>query len=1170
PLTRRAFPCAGYFLIWGLTIFLTYPFFLHNPSAKPDPKYDIVRIGPALGEMTIVSRHCRGHVDVEGESCGPCSTLDVEVACVRDWVARESERKHTKEEKEKKTRLGVRIRPSRTSIILKRRQSLHEARDSNTTEARLDILERVIDTLRDNEVPAVHRLLRASQNRKEGPAALLERVRSAAKGTYRPRNFTNTDYDLAAYLYECGGGAALHAASHSYLALPSEKPLRPMRRDFELRISSSGIRVGDHEQNIAMHFRPREESGISASRSPRRRVGVSLAIDETAGQGQPCYLPSTDEIGGPCLEHVIELLQKTGSVTMGDNLPDAMAIAQAIREGKAHIGKEYTCAAISVLSEEGYSAKPIHLSATCKQGGVEHSARLILSCIEAWKRSEWGENHVGPLWAISSDGDATRRAAMYMICMEKELPKSGGLYERLRGCHGLNLFVGDGICTILCSKEGMMANGISVNKQLLATWLPRLTQYDWSDVSIHALLNPKDPQDVPRAVMLLKRVAQLRDLDTTGFSPAERAIHQAFSVIGEALHCLVEPFTNPALSLTTQTTYIIKAAHLFAALYRRHYTSFMSNQLYGDLQCMLKTAIFHVAKTQELDPELKVFLCLLGDNGVETLFGRVRMKGRHNPNMDISDFASRLRSGQNMDDILERHPEWDRPHSRLNLGRSAAYDHIRPRHWCKDIVAKSCNIVECWDRASNDVSTFLARLGLSIDFAALFAQPGFDLMRPRGGAYPGVSKGHDRLVVHDDEPSMDAESSGMVATDELSGECPSVPERPHSRLADLQADVLRNLEATPTVPVRCMWMEIKRGCWQHKKTVLRALFDLSHDLDYRKTHDRLLRLYATLVRVRSDQVALAIAQCSAIRPPDGKQPDIHGVPRAELTDPSSGYSLSGQILSLAAYPSATNELLWYWCSPEFVGFESAKARPSSTSREPTSRNELVFTVPAPLTVLLGEDVAHDVALDNLPQEVSDNIQHDTPSTWIFENSSLSSLRSILWERVNALSGGALALIPTYGNVLNGLFPYEGSSASTGSYEPSGKITHLAALHKAPPPKGEERLACATCKKSLMKKDFQDHTGRHILRSKRGLEASEKVRFIDSAYPCGFCGGPSTPSGQNGACSIELLPGGAKAASTCPKAYSFTISTTSKVYNSKPCTNVPMQCAFCRELHWKYN
>lgn len=277
---------------------------------------------------------------------------------------------------------------------------------------------------------------------------MLERVEAAADGRYRPRNYTDTDYDLAAYLYECGGGAAVHAANHSYLALPSEQAIRPMRRNFALRISSSGIRVGDHEQNISMHFRPREEQSSCAPRPQRRRAGVSLAIDETAGQGQPCYLPCTDEIGGMCLEHILRYLAEHGSVTMGDKLSDAMAIAQAVREGKIHVGKEFTCAAINVLTEEGYSAKPIHLSATCKHGDVHHSARLILSCIEAWKRSEWGERHVGPLWAISSDGDATRRAAMYMICTEKELSKDSGLFRRLNGCCGLNLSVGDGDITM--------------------------------------------------------------------------------------------------------------------------------------------------------------------------------------------------------------------------------------------------------------------------------------------------------------------------------------------------------------------------------------------------------------------------------------------------------------------------------------------------------------------------------------------------------------------------------------------------------------------------------------------------------------------------------------------------------------------------------------------------
>ncbi|KAL1713428.1 hypothetical protein EV715DRAFT_167478, partial [Schizophyllum commune] len=1146
--------CVGYLLLWGLTIFLTYPFFLHDPGSKFDPKYDIARIGPKLGEMIIFSRRCKGTVAVEGRACGPCSTLDVEVACVRDWVARRSETAAGQQETDKKDRLGV----THTNYD----QGLNDRHKLSRKLAHLEVLEKIFEVLRNNEVPAVHRLLRASHNRRESADALLERVEAAADGRYRPRNYTDTDYDLAAYLYECGGGAAVHAANHSYLALPSEQAIRPMRRNFALRISSSGIRVGDHEQNISMHFRPREEQSSCAPRPQRRRAGVSLAIDETAGQGQPCYLPCTDEIGGMCLEHILRYLAEHGSVTMGDKLSDAMAIAQAVREGKIHVGKEFTCAAINVLTEEGYSAKPIHLSATCKHGDVHHSARLILSCIEAWKRSEWGERHVGPLWAISSDGDATRRAAMYMICTEKELSKDSGLFRRLNGCCGLNLSVGDGICTLLCSKEGMMANGICVNKQLLASWLPKLTQYDWSDVSVHALLNPKDPQDVPRAVLLLKRVAELRNLDATQLSPAEHMIHRALSLVGEALHSLLEPFTNPALSLSAQITHVVKSAHLFAALYMQHKTDFMSNQLYGDLQCMLKTAVFHVAKTQELDPDLKVFLCLLGDNGVETLFGRARMKGRHSPNMDISDFEARLRSGQNMDDILERHPEWDRPHSRLNLGRSSAYDHIRPRHWCQDIVAKSCNIVECWNRASDDATAFLHRRGSAINFAATFSQPGFDLMRPMGGAYPGVSKGRDRSAIQEEEVSADAECSAMEVVDNTSDEPdhPASAERSPSQLASIRAEVLRNLEATQIPPVRSMWIEIEPGRWQHKKTILRELFDLSHDLDYRKTHDRLLRriraghLFATLVRVRGEQVALAIAHCSAIRPPDGKQPDIHGVPRAELADPSSGYSISGQVLSLAAFPSATDELLWYWLSPKFVGFDSAKARQSAASRAPTSRNELVLTVPASLAILLDGDAAHNVSIDDLPQEVGDNMQHDIPSTWVFENRTLSALRSVLWERVNTPSGDDLARIPTYGGVLNGVFPYEGMSQTTG-------------LHKGPPPKGEERLPCAICEKALMKKEFQDHTGRHILRALHGMEPADKIKF---PYPCGFCGGPSSVNGADGACSIELLPGGTKAASSCPRAHNFTISTTAKVYNSKPCTNVPMRCAFCKEVHWKYN
>jgi len=45
----------------------------------------------------------------------------------------------------------------------------------------------------------------------------------------------------------------------------------------------------------------------------------------------------------------------------------------------------------------------------------------------------------------------------------------------------------------------MVINGIRIDKILLSHWLGHLKDENWSEESIHALLNPKDAQNVPRA-----------------------------------------------------------------------------------------------------------------------------------------------------------------------------------------------------------------------------------------------------------------------------------------------------------------------------------------------------------------------------------------------------------------------------------------------------------------------------------------------------------------------------------------------------------------------------------------------------------------------------------------------------------------------------------------------
>jgi len=91
-------------------------------------------------------------------------------------------------------------------------------------------------------------------------------------------------------------------------------------------------------------------------------------------------------------------------------------------------------------------------------------------------------------------------------------------------------------------------------------------------------------------------------------------------------------------------------------------------------------------------------------------------------------------------------------------------------------------------------------------------------------------------------------------------------------------------------------------------------------------------------------------------------------------------------------------------------------------------------------------------------------------------------------------------------------------------------------------------------------------GGHILRRLRAVEESfENIgSTVSERYPCGFCG----QSSLNGVCSMRIQSG--KAVSTCSRAYDFKICAASKISKQKACTNVPIQCRFCPEIHWKYN
>ncbi|KAK7036855.1 hypothetical protein R3P38DRAFT_2488796, partial [Favolaschia claudopus] len=671
--------CLGVDFSWDLEpIVESYPFAVHGSSSRANPGYNLLSVDVAASIIRVRSKRCTGSRVAQSTGCPSCAGLGPSIAVVRGWAQespgkKPSNRLSHKQLAKKVDGLFKQLQNERLKINNSRKYLIRAKR-------RIESYRKLVDVISTNDVPGLPRLLSTANKEGWGASKTTDKANLAIRGRYHPCNYTDLDKDLAILAYEYGGDALLHALHKSPFAFPTRFTIADLRRSTSLSITVGPVKMTDILKNIELLFKdiPVSDEG---------RILHTISQDEIAGDGRPCYLDTTDEIAGLC-EHANTELD---TLKMGSDLTAVHAAAKAVREGRVHVGKEFSVAAISRHSSNDYGAKPVLLMATCKQNSWQENAKILQMINAAWKISPYGEILHGPIPAYASDGDPKRKAALYLLCMHRKVKPA--LYPHIAGLRGLNLFTSEDFATMefdpkhswkhstlfysmdvtnlyvsdrgpligirktFCSKEGLLANGVVVNKNLLAQWLERLSGHDWSGQSIHALLNPKDPQHVPSTVKLLTLIGDLRFLDTSNFTPAEANTHRALCILGEMFDALLDPFINPNLSLSQEIIQLVKFAHLSCALYLKHGSAFMPPQLYGDLQCLVKSAIFKIAHSKVLNPSLKVFLCLLGDDVLDILFGRSRMIGGHAPNMAIDELRRRFGSALRIDEIFKRRPE---------------------------------------------------------------------------------------------------------------------------------------------------------------------------------------------------------------------------------------------------------------------------------------------------------------------------------------------------------------------------------------------------------------------------------------------------------------------------------------------------------------------------------
>ncbi|KAJ7702812.1 hypothetical protein B0H17DRAFT_923154, partial [Mycena rosella] len=632
-------------------------------------------------------------------------------------------------------------------ILISFLQSLNSARNFATAVRKLADYKRFMDAVAGMDIPRLRQLVSVGLRRGSSPAAIIRMMQSALEGVYRPRPILDSrTLDIALMVYRLGGRKLLYAVNHG-LGLPSLRTLRN-HMAFTRAMPTAGMTQGAKE-GAPVVLKPREAAAV-----PQPLRGVNFMIDEVALEERANHFRHNNSIGGLCWRHSakINLQLKT--------YHDAVKISEKIKAEEVHLGKEMTVVSVSCFGESG--TYPILALPTCKFVGPAESSIIYETVTNAWL--EHAAAKVVMPWSWATDGESSRRRAGYDQFVKYKLTLATSLiFSTLASMVGLNIFTGiNGItldfdykhifkrlCMLIRSAAGMaLCNGRIINPAVLTRFLARLP--DQCDDSVRKILFPDNPQDVPRAVELMESIIEILEYDFGQAEADAAADLDSIRLLALLLKSILAPFITPIMSLTEQMTHLSTYAHLTFTLFRMNRLTFMSNQLYGDSQSMIKNVFFCLAKQQHLDPTQPFYLFQVGDDPLERLFGKLRMLGGHNSAMSYAQAIERLGHACDLQAVYLRQPDLDQGQRRISMNRAEGVDHLNMISWTGHAIAGDCHNASVWEEGSKVAQQIFAKLRFpphSYDYAAIFSDLEIDMLRPFGdGKYPGVESDVDRSI----------------------------------------------------------------------------------------------------------------------------------------------------------------------------------------------------------------------------------------------------------------------------------------------------------------------------------------------------------------------------------------------------------------------------------------
>ncbi|KAG2105516.1 uncharacterized protein F5147DRAFT_775291 [Suillus discolor] len=1056
-----------------------------------------------------------------------------------------------------------------------RLQGLNASHEYISALSRLDDYHRLLMAISEHDIPHLQQIINVALGNGTSVREIINKLEDALEGAYRPWGYGADDLDIA-----------------TLLSIPSLRTLRTRAAFTTISPTIGTIRDEHFDTNI--------QSGILSTRADITSLhGVSIMIDEMAIEEMAVHYSRYNKIGGLCWKHsnLIDPVLRT--------YDSAVAIAQKIHDEEVHLGKEVTMIGAACFSED--ELYPILVAPTCKTEDATDMEGVLKRALQCWKATG-ADQTVGPIWSLATDGDATRRAAGHRLFVKKPLSSESLLYGILINMPGLNMWTGDDdvtldfdpkhifkrICTLICSPLGItLNNGQVINAMMLSRYLVWLPAYD--EVSVMKLLHPNDPQDVPRAVELIKAIIGLtesqRDFLNDSFSPNidRRADLMSIVLLSDVIKSFLIPFINVNLSLTEQVQYLSRFTHLSFTLFRSHQRSFMSHQLYYDMHTMVKSIMFSIVKQQVLDPHASFFLGDSGDDRLELHFGRTQMIGGHNSGCSFSQVINRLGAAKDIDGVLKHHPELDPGHRHLSLGtRVEDIDHINRDMWKDDIVSGCCDLPTAWRNGREMAISILSTSQvdpINFSFIELFHDLAIDMLRPFGeNKYFGISEAdkellpqsplvpvvtsHDNVVPNSHPiPPAEADSKEVMLTFEKALTAESISDAPPTGhhlplLVDPSAPPLP--EGPGIHPDDYL---LFKGQWIHKQMVCHLVINKDF---ISKSHNRLERIRAGYTKVNkridmsagriTDQHSFLIGDifltifCSGLTLSIGilrstlitlLNISCASMNIAVMKASQSTIKVTGQLLTIIpTCPSPESPTSFLWNG----GY--MKAHSIIPGTEESTEHVVVVSVPGSLVEPVNPKPMFIQFRDDINPDQFQEIKGGQ-STWQVHQDALQAACDILWAKAVETKVPLKSIVQVSPSDTD-MFPYRSNDGTLA-------IISIEAGHLLSASKGKCVTTCPLCHMKVT--NICAHIGQHILRvSTNTPEKTSLKEPVGDALPWGFCGRSGLPE-----CAITIkvpASGTPDWEMKCAYRHMFKYGFADHGSKNNPCRNVPLKCGLC--------